>query len=295
MDLDRPWIRVEGGLQPQGLVGREEAGIGELDIPELAADGAECLAARREGQLQIGRRGHDRRVLHAVVGEVRRQAQVEPRLPGRSRPALRDPEQRVGRRRQPRHPRLLGLVPEPFALPGVERQADEPPRLGHQSAPVDGWPSACSAPSELQHRGPLVLVAAQRRQHGRALALTVGSTRSPPPSAPGVRLSSTAVSQPSSIETLHAVGEPDRPADVVPPVFRAELRPLDRAARDGGEQGQGRRPRPDALQRGEQFVADRVHLGAVEGILDPQEPAEHAAFFEPARELLQRPDLRPRA
>ena len=100
VDVDCPRIRVEGGLQPQGLLGREETGIGELDIPELAADGAECLAARREGQLQIGRRGHDRRMLHAVVGEVGRQAQVEPRLPGGPRPALRDPEQRVGRRRR---------------------------------------------------------------------------------------------------------------------------------------------------------------------------------------------------
>ena len=185
MDVDRPWIRVEAGLQPQGLVGREEAGIGELDIPELAADGAECLAPRREGQLQIGRRGHDRRVLHAVVGEVRCQAQVEPRLPGGPRPALRDSEQRVGRRRQARHPRLIGLMPEPFALPWVERQADEPPRLGHQSGPVDRV-------AERVERSPASAASWPARPRGGAATaarsrscLDVGSTRSPPRSTPG--------------------------------------------------------------------------------------------------------------
>ena len=88
-------VRVEGGPEPQWLVGREEARIGEPHIPDLAADGAECLTARREGEFQIGRRGQDRRVLHAVVGEVRHQAEVEPRLPFRRGSALGDPEQRV--------------------------------------------------------------------------------------------------------------------------------------------------------------------------------------------------------
>ena len=96
-------------------------------------------------------------------------------------------------------------------------------------------------------------------------------------------------------EALHALGEPDRLADVSPPVFGAELRTLDEAAGDGGEQRQADRPRPDARQRGEQFVADRVHLGTVEGVRDLQEPTEHASRIERAARPPPAARARPRA
>ena len=61
------------------------------------------------------------------------------------------------------------------------------------------------------------------------------------------------------------------------------------------KKGKRARPRPDAVQGREQFVADRVHLSAVEGIPDPEEPAKLASLFEQARRALERPDLRPRS
>ncbi len=77
-----------------------------------------------------------------------------------------------------------------------------------------------------------------------------------------------------------AAGETNRLPDIVPPVVRTQLRPLHPEARDRGEERQSGRPGLDALQRLEQLLADRVHLGAVEGVLDLQEAAEDLLLFQ---------------
>ena len=87
---------------------------------------------------------------------------------------------------------------------------------------------------------------------------------------------------------LDPVGELHGLPDVVPPVIRTQLRPLDPSSGDGGEQRQRRGAGQDAAQRRQQFVAYRVHLGAVEGVLHLQKAAKHLPLFQNAGDFLQR-------
>ena len=263
---------------------RQKTRIRQLDVFQPAAAVAEQLAGHGEGHLDIACRREDDRSLHAMIVQIGKQSQIQPRLPGRLRGAQRGPQQRMNRRRQPRCPRILALEPATFALPGIARQ---PQRLERDRASrvlqSIGWPSVYSRPSERSIVAAFVLAAAQRRHHLHAFAVLLTAFARRTWSAPD--------------------------ADSAPPRYRSRGRarcstpaanctvcrtlrhqysgpisgPVDPPSEHRGEQRQRRRARLDAVQRRQQLVAHRIHLGAVESVLDLQKAAENLPLFQRGR------------
>ncbi len=156
-----------------------------------------------------------------------------------------------------------------------------------QSLPGDRLSEHVKLTESAKDRRALVLVAAQRCENRRVLASSLVALDNRCAQY-RVRTELDRGIAAALDESLDAIGESNGLPHVVPPVLGAKLRPIDRAARDRRNQRHGRRLWPNAFKRGEQLVADRVHLGAVEGIANLEEPAEDALFFQHAGDLLER-------
>ncbi len=74
---------------------------------------------------------------------------------------------------------------------------------------------------------------------------------------------------------LDGGGEPDRLADVAPPVLGVQAGRGYRPAGDRGDQSIGVPPRGQPVETGRQRGTDPLHDRAVEGVVEVHEPEEH--------------------
>ncbi len=84
-------------------------------------------------------------------------------------------------------------------------------------------------------------------------------------------------------------GEEHRFADVAPPVRGVERCAGQPATGDGREERRRPGARADAVEQGPQRLLDRVHRGAVEGVVDVQHAEEDVPGGEPSAQVLQVP------
>src|SRR5262249_40306704 len=80
--------------------------------------------------------------------------------------------------------------------------------------------------------------------------------------------------------------ELDRLADVLPPVLRSQLQAVAPLTGDGGKERQSGWLGSQTVERGEQCVADGVHLGGVKGVVDAEQAGEGPALLQAAGDLL---------
>ena len=72
----------------------------------------------------------------------------------------------------------------------------------------------------------------------------------------------------------------NRFADIVPPICRVELAPLDRRAGNRRDEAQPALSRRQPVEPVQQLLADRVHAAAVEGIIEVEGTKEDLVRLE---------------
>ncbi|CAB3744949.1 hypothetical protein LMG1231_06169 [Achromobacter denitrificans] len=288
LDADPPVVGFDRGAHQLGRRGRQQQRSVDLQVFQFGVLGRVPLERRGQRHFRETGAGEDHRVAHDVVAQRRLRMRVELVFPGRFVLGQAVAQQGVHPVALEQAQRFGGVrMPVALALPGVGRQgmettgARKKPFPAHFRAREQGLGRRRADP------GRIVLAAAGRGQH--------------PPGAFG------ALERVVDIAAQHRVGadfdvevaallhgargrllEADRLADVAPPVAGVELlagqfgavhRRIERA---GGGAG------PQPVQRLGQFGLEAVHGRAVEGIVQVQPLARHAALLQGGLQARQR-------
>ena len=227
-----------------------------------------------------GARQHHGRT-HLVVGQPRHGGRIEGVFPAGGRFGEAPAEQRVHAPSLDEPVAFAGQgVPVTLALPGVIGQAHVSGGPGEQRAQRWLIGQQVDAQGGLFEPRQAVIVAAQGGQHaacstsrGQALADVALQHR--------VRADFDEHAAAQADEPRHRIGHAHRLAHVAPPVVRIEPGVIDRVAGDGGhERRTARGRRRQAGQAARQTAFDRIHLTAVECVVEIELPEEHAARLD---------------
>nr|MCF0103362.1 hypothetical protein [Streptomyces sp. MH191] len=273
-DGQGPVLRGDRRLQGEGRrVGpRHGQRPADLQVPHLDRP-VQGPAAGAQRHLDVGGRRHEDVLADPVVAEPGHELRFHGAVPDGVRGGHPLARQRVVEGAVAGGPDdqvLRRAVPVPLVLPRVGGQVDDPAGAGEVVVPVGagvGGEHRRDGRRRLAHAVPLPVQGGDAAGPGAAQVGAQHRVRADLDQDAGVLLG----------EEGGGLREPDRLADVAPPVLGVQLRPLQRGAGDGGDEGDAGGRGGEPVEGVEQRLPDGVHGAAVEGVVEGEFTEEDTA------------------